>query len=526
VVEKDTTKPSISRRAARGTGRSALFLAKVTGKAGLAIAKPVGRQTGKLAVKGGKAIKDHAVVKVAEFELRHADYTQENFYEKGAAAFEDLVDALLNEKRGTSARIVRALSVKLAAAGTTAGLFSIASILGTASTGTAISSLSGAAFNSAALAWIGGSVATGGWIVLGAAAAGGAVAYFGTRKVISKWTGKRRKKKSLDPQEMRFVETCLMLATAFRERANQNATLDPITAETLQQNLKGDFIEQLDVCIAKVADWPDIPLMKLEDRKKDMVELFDALSTINSPKHSTKKSTSAAVPMLTGAVSATFLKLMSSDLPSFSGDEELVLEALRRSNNSLADVSEAELAEYVQSFSIDQIAGLKNNVKGIYHELAFQQRENLDGDEYIVELFGDTNHAGADIRIINTVTGDVSEVQLKATNYASYVRAHNERYEDIEVLTTSEVAEASPDWGSSEFSNAVLTEDTTSALQKLSHDADADILDSMGVAAMVSLTVNAKAMLNGETLSTAAKQKIIQDGVVAASVAGLVQLII
>jgi len=236
--KKCKKRPSISVRVANTTGRSALFLAKVVGKAGWAIAKPVGRQTGKLATKGGKAVKDHAVVKYAEYELRHAEYTQENFYEKGATALENLVDALLIEKRGTSARIVRALSVKLAAAGTTAGLFSIASILGTASTGTAISSLSGAAFNSAALAWIGGSVVTGGWIVLGAAAAGGAVAYFGSRKIIGKWTGKRRKKKSLDSQEMRFVETCLMLATAFRKRAAQKSILDRITAETLQQNLK------------------------------------------------------------------------------------------------------------------------------------------------------------------------------------------------------------------------------------------------------------------------------------------------
>jgi len=137
--KKSDNRPRISGRAARVTGRSALYLAKVTGKVGWAIAKPVGRQTGKLAAKGGKAVKDHAVVKYAELELRRDDYTQENFYEKGAMALEDLVDALLNEKRGTSARIVRALSVKLAAAGTTAGLFSIASILGTASTGTAIS---------------------------------------------------------------------------------------------------------------------------------------------------------------------------------------------------------------------------------------------------------------------------------------------------------------------------------------------------------------------------------------------------
>lgn len=519
-------RPPLSARAASTTGRSALFLAKVAGKAVWAIAKPVGRQTGKLAAKGGKAVKDHAAVKFAEFELRHTKYTPENFFEKGAISLEDLVDALLIEKRGTSARIVTALSGKLAAAGTTASLFSIASILGTASTGTAISSLSGAAFNSAALAWIGGSVVTGGWIVLGVAAAGGAVAYFGSRKLVGKWTGKRRKKKSLDPQEMRFVETCLMLATAFRERANQNAVLDPLTAETLHQNLKHDLLEQLDFCIAKVSDWPELPLMRLEDCKVDLVELFDSLPTAQIHKPSVGRKPTAAAPIVTGVVSATILKLMSDTLPSFTDDEELVLQALRRSNNSLADASELGLSEYVQSLSVEQIAGLKNNVKGIYHELAFQRQENLDGDEYIVELFGDTNHAGTDVRIINVETGDVSEVQLKATNYASYVREHNEKYENIDVLVTSEIAGSSPDWSSSDFSNADLTADTSSALHKLGHGADADIVNSMGVAAMVTLAANAKSMLKGDALSTQAKQKIIQDGVVAASVAGMVQLII
>jgi hypothetical protein len=302
--------------------------------------------------------------------------------------------------------------------------------------------------------------------------------------------------------------------------------LDPITAEALQQNLENDLLKQLDVCIAKVADWPDIPLMRLEDRKVDLEGLFNALPTIHSQQSPIRKKLSAAAPVVTGVVSAAILKLMSETLPSFSDDEALVLQALRRSNNNLTDASELELSEYVQSLSIEQIAGLKNNVKGIYHELAFQQRENLDGDEYIVELFGDTNHAGADVRIINVETGDVSEIQLKATNYASYVREHNEKYENIEVLTTSEVAETSPNWASSDFSNAGLTEDTTLALQKLRHGADAEIIDSMGVAAMVTLAANAKSMLKGEALSTEAKQKIVQNGVVAASVAGLVQLII
>lgn len=76
--ENDNSKPSISRRTGRVTGRSALFLAEVTGKVGWAVAKPVGRQTGKLAAKGGKAVKDHAIVKYAELGLRRDDHTHEN----------------------------------------------------------------------------------------------------------------------------------------------------------------------------------------------------------------------------------------------------------------------------------------------------------------------------------------------------------------------------------------------------------------------------------------------------------------
>ncbi|MEY8143210.1 hypothetical protein [Falsihalocynthiibacter sp. CO-5D18] len=522
----DKANPSISVRAARATGRSALFLTKVTGKAGWAVAKPLGRQTGKLAVKGGRAVKEKANVKVAEYELRHADYTRENFYEKSAATLEDLVDALLIEKSGTSARVVRALSAKLGAAGATVGIFSIASLLGTASTGTAISSLSGAAFNSAALAWIGGSVVTGGWIVLGAVAVGSVAAYYGSLKLLGKWTGKRRKKKALDTQEKHFVETCLMLATAFRERVEQKAALDQITAEALHHNLSQELIQQLDVCIAKVAEWPSIPLNRLEISKVKLEKLLESLTEVNDKPSAVQKGSIASGPILTGVVSATIIKLMALNPPSFSDDEQLVLQALRRSKNSLADASDFELSKYVHSLPVEQIAGLKNNVKGIYHELAFQRHENLDGDEYIVELFDETNHAGADVRIINVETGDVSEVQLKATNYASYVREHNEKYENIDVLTTSEVAMDSSEWSSSGFSNEGLTADTTSTLNLLDEGADAGIAESMGVAAMVTLAANAKSMLKGEALSTEAKQRIIQDGVVAASVAGLVQLIL
>lgn len=519
-------KSSILVRATKATGRSGLFLTKVTGKTGWAVAKPVGRQTSKLIAKAGGAIKEQVSVNFTEWELRQADYTRENFYEKAAFTLEHLVDALLNEKSGTSARVVRALSAKLGAAGATAGIFSIASLLGTASTGTAISSLSGAAFSNAALAWIGGNIVVGGWIVLGVAAIGSFAAYYGSKKILSKWAGKRRKMKSLDNQEKQFVETCLMLATAFRKRAEHNAILDQITAKAMHSNLEHELIDQLDVCLYKVKDWPAKPLNLLKKRKVELEAVLNALTELDEKTALMKKYAITSGAIVTGVISATLMKLMVSDLPSFSVDEQLVLQALRRSKNSLADASELELSNYVQALSIDQITGLKNNVKGIYHEFAFQQRENTDGDEYIVELFENTNHTGADVRIINIETGSISEVQLKATNYASYVRKHNEKFENIKVITTSEIAEESPEWSSSGLSNEKVTSDTTSTLNILNQGPDTDVLESMGVAAMVTLAANAKSMLKGETLSVQAKEQIIKDGVVAAGVAGLVQLII
>ena len=515
-------KPSQSVRAAKATVRSAFFVTKVTGKAGWAVVKPVGKQVGKLSTKVGRGLEKQASVKYTEYKLRRANYTPENFYDKGATILEDLVDALLIQKSGTSARVVRTLSVKFGFAGATAGIFSIATLFGTASTGTAISSLSGAAFTNAALAWIGGSVATGGGVVLLVGLMGGTMAYYGSRK----WMGKRRKKKTLDIQEKQFVNTCEWLAAAFRERVKQKAVLDQITAQALHYNLAQELREQLNICITKVEDWPSIPLNRLKKRRIELEALLKALTELNEKPAVMKKHSTVGGPILTGVVSATVMKLMASDLPSFSDDEQIVLKALRRSNKNLAEATDLELSHYVQSLSPEKIAGLKNNVKGIYHELVFQQSENLDGDEYVVELFENTNHAGADVRIINVETEDVAEVQLKATNYASYVREHNEKYENIDVLITSEVAAESSDWSSSGFSNENLTDDTTSTLNILDKGPDADMAESMAVAAMVTFAVNARTMLKGEALSTKAKQKMIQDGVVAASVAGLTQLIL
>src|SRR5690606_4048469 len=111
--------------------------------------------------------------KAEEIRRRHAPLSEQNFYGIAADSCEAVSDAILNDKPGTSERLVRVAAGKLGFAGLPAAIFSTAALLGTASTGTAIGSLSGAAFTSAALAWIGGSVAVGGVIIGVATVAGG-----------------------------------------------------------------------------------------------------------------------------------------------------------------------------------------------------------------------------------------------------------------------------------------------------------------------------------------------------------------
>lgn len=231
-----------------------------------------------------------------------------------------------------------------------------------------------------------------------------------------------------------------------------------------------------------------------------------------------------AVPI--GIVSAVFLKLFASELPEFDENELLVIEAIRRSNNDLNDASIEEIADYVQTKDPSQLDGLQNNVKGIYHELSYVNSENSDGDEYTAQLFTETNHPGADIILTNTLTGEVTEIQLKATDYLSYVQKHNEKYEDIAVFATEEVASKSDDIASSGFSNSQLEEDVEGVLKDLDKYGDSAVLSSMTVAAMLSLAKNTKLLLRGQSMDRQDKKKLAEEGALAAGVAGVVSLII
>jgi len=443
--------------------------------------------------------------------------SEHNWYLRAANACETVSDAISRNKKGVSTRISKGVAAKLGAASATAGIFSIASLIGTASTGTAIGSLSGAAFTSAALAWIGGSVAIGSLIVGVAAITGGIGAAFGVALISKKFFyGKKRKRSELEEQELRAVEACLALAVAFREKEKLGNSIDPVSAKILYKEALQPLCEELLDIHNKISSWPKMASNRLNTAVDNLVKVSGYL-----------QNWSASYPNIaTGAVSVVFLQLLADDLLSFNDNEELVLDALRRSSASLAGASNEELAAYIKDLKPSQYQGLQNNIKGIYHELRYAAEENRDGDEYVVELFEATNHPGADIKITNLLDGEVREVQLKATNYSSLISEHNKKYESIDVFATSEVAEKMSDVESTGLSNEELTQDVDGVISDLDDFYDSGVASSMGVAGIVTIARNVNVLLKGTQIPKEEKQKLIKDGAISAGVAGLLSLIL
>lgn len=192
------------------------------------------------------------------------------------------------------------------------------------------------------------------------------------------------------------------------------------------------------------------------------------------------------------------------DDPSWHwGTEELlVLDALQRSKTSLEDASSEELANYIRGLAPEQLAGVLNNVKGIYHELLFIRAENIDGDEVSARVFADTNHPGADVEFL--VDGEViREVQLKATSSASALTEHLRRYPDIELIATSEIASAEPGATSSGFSNAALGEDVHGVADDLKGEGLLEeAADGLATSALVSAAISAGRMVRARQVPT------------------------
>lgn len=140
------------------------------------------------------------------------------------------------------------------------------------------------------------------------------------------------------------------------------------------------------------------------------------------------------------AILATLAKLAFTPEPSLEEGDYAVLAALRRSSDEW-DLSVADTAERLATYSENQIGGLVNNVKGILHEMEFQRLENDDGDSVIAALFPDTNHRTVDIQLFDQATGDAWEVQLKATDDLGAISSWMDSNPNTEIFVTEELSE-------------------------------------------------------------------------------------
>lgn len=205
------------------------------------------------------------------------------------------------------------------------------------------------------------------------------------------------------------------------------------------------------------------------------------------------------------AVAVTLHQLIENKISGWTADQELVLDALRRSKSSLDEASCEALGDYIRGLASEQLHGVASNVKGIFHEMLVARAENLDSDTVTANLFEATNHPGADIEFLME-DGTVHEVQLKAVQHPSQIVEHFARYPDTDVMATSEVFAVSGDAFAgrlfdSEVSNEKITNLTRQTLEDLAGERIGDLIrDGIVTSILVGGALQAKAALSGQAV--------------------------
>lgn len=124
-----------------------------------------------------------------------------------------------------------------------------------------------------------------------------------------------------------------------------------------------------------------------------------------------------------------------------------VFNSVRRGYAELESLPNEDISSYFSAIEEESVAGHLSHIKGILFEQEYV--ESLETQGIIADVFETTNHPVTDIAVFDD--GEiVSEIQLKATDSATFVNATIAENPDIDIVTTSEVA--------SEFDPLVVTD--------------------------------------------------------------------
>lgn len=388
---------------------------------------------------------------------------------------------------------VAAKAAGLAAAGVT---YTAVAALGTAGTGTAIATLSGAAANSATLAAIGSTV--GGGMVAGAMITGGLSILVGLA-AYQLLKSEVRPFEALTTEEQNIVQSCWLLMHNIDELLAAGEVKLPLAHA--KHDLECSFIpmqEHLKQYCETICDNLDTR-HAVRFRREILIDFKRVV--IDGYRHYIDQNELIARFDIQSAyvVGGVFYALITRSAVGDDMESQLVLDALRRSSTGLANASESELSNYLYQFDEVQLKGIANNVKGIYHELLYVDHYNRTHEDTYAELHGATNQPGGDILICDSETESVIEYQLKATDNIDYITEHMDRYGDIPVFATEEVAMRMPDVESSGFSNQDITEQVNSDLGAIADNTYFDrVSEAVGISAGLTGGQSLIKMLLGE----------------------------
>lgn len=409
---------------------------------------------------------------------------------------------------------VSSLAGKGVGGAASAGLMSLVGSFGTASTGTAISTLSGAAATSSTLAWIGGLV--GGGMVAGTAVVGGVGVAAGIGAVYY-LKGSSRPVEALSERELGIISACRHLAP-FLKAISDHGT--PVSAADVAC-FRGAFLRPLLVDLDDYLDREGRGNLTLYHhvRLKVARQRLEA-----SDRQLAKLPPASRLVMHPAAVVAGVLSAVLTDQIAFDTVEgQLVLEAIRRSSPVYAEMSEGEIYMRICDMGAAQLQGFQSNIKGIYHELVYAHAENTDGDGIIAELYPATSHPGADVCLFSD--GElIGEIQLKATENAGAVVEHIQNYPGIPILATEGLASRTDLAGWSGFDNEELSREVEEGIDGL--DATDEVIASAaigaGTGALSAAAISAYGLIRGETDLSGAGKRIAE----AAGIAGMTSALV
>jgi len=227
----------------------------------------------------------------------------------------------------------------------------------------------------------------------------------------------------------------------------------------------------------------------------------------------------------TVAIATVFVNLINKVTFKLDADGAMVLEALQRANPEVKEMSVTEIGDYLSGMSEESLRGLANNVKGIYHELQFVNDENTDGDDISARLYPETNHPGADV-ILSRDGSDFDEIQLKATDSISTIQEHYNRYPDVSIVVTSELADKHSGIGDSGFSNDQLDASVLNTFEHLENQGTLAQYQNAGeVSALMSGAINAANVISGKKDVRGASIETLKDVGIAVSTTALIDIL-